>query len=118
MEAGVDLAEISDGVFHMDVQTKCEYVDKLSKDLTVISEVGSKIKEDELTNDEWIASMKAELDAGSWKVIAEARESGNMGIYNSDGSANTELIEMIENVIGAENVIWEAPAKKSASVVY
>ncbi|TKG88913.1 phosphosulfolactate synthase [Puteibacter caeruleilacunae] len=111
MDAGVDLAEISDGVFHMDVETKCEYIEELSKDLTVISEVGSKIKEEELTNDEWIASMKAELEAGSWKVIAEARESGNMGIYNSDGSANTELIEMIENVIGAESVIWEAPAK-------
>ena len=55
--------------------------------------------------------MKAELEAGSWKVIAEARESGTIGIYNPDGSANTKLIDDIINKVNHEDVLWEAPNK-------
>ena len=39
--------------------------------------------------------MKSELDAGSVKVIAEARESGTTGIYNEDGSINNNIINAI-----------------------
>jgi phosphosulfolactate synthase len=59
----------------------------------------------------WISMMQSELKAGAWKVIAEARESGNIGIYNADGSANTTLIDDIVDEVGAENVLWEAPNK-------
>lgn len=63
------------------------------------------------TPDEWVAMMKAELEAGSVKVIAEARESGTIGIYNDDGSVNTHLINTISENVGFDNVIWEAPLK-------
>lgn len=55
--------------------------------------------------------MKAELKAGAWKVIAEARESGTIGIYNSDGSANTFLIDDIIEHVSVDKVLWEAPNK-------
>jgi len=55
--------------------------------------------------------MKSELDAGSWKVIAEARESGTIGIYNADGTANKDLIDAIMKHISVDDVIWEAPNK-------
>ncbi|MFC2080224.1 phosphosulfolactate synthase, partial [Bacteroidota bacterium] len=45
------------------------------------------------------------------KVIAEARESGTIGIYNSDGSANRELIDAIMKEISVDDVLWEAPMK-------
>ena len=45
--------------------------------------------------DEWVAMMKSELNAGSVKVIAEARESGTTGIYNEDGSINNKIISAI-----------------------
>jgi phosphosulfolactate synthase len=61
--------------------------------------------------DEWVEMMKSEMDAGSKKVIAEARESGTIGIYNDDGSVNTPLIKEISNHVKLENVIWEAPLK-------
>ena len=32
--------------------------------------------------------MAKELEAGSWKVIAEARESGNVGLYIVGGEVN------------------------------
>jgi len=55
--------------------------------------------------------MKSELDAGSVKVIAEARESGTTGIFNEDGSINNKIIDAISHHVKLENVIWEAPLK-------
>ena len=55
--------------------------------------------------------MKSELEAGSVKVIAEARESGTTGIYKEDGSINSKIINAISDHVKLENVIWEAPLK-------
>ena len=55
--------------------------------------------------------LKTELEAGAWKLIAQARESGNIGIFNSDGSANADLICDIVHVIDKDKVLWEAPNK-------
>lgn len=108
---GFDLAEISDGTLEMSQDDKCNYIAKLSKQVTVISEVGSKMAGVIIPNDEWVKMMKNELAAGSIKVIAEAREGGNIGIYNQDHSANTELIDSIVKHINLEDVLWEAPLK-------
>jgi phosphosulfolactate synthase len=55
--------------------------------------------------------MEKELEAGSRVLIAEARESGNVGIYNSNGSANTSLIEQLTTKIPQDKILWEAPQK-------
>lgn len=107
----IGLVEVSDGSYDIDHKRKLEYIRKLAKRGTVISEVGSKKKEIVYTPDEWVAMMKAELDAGSVKVIAEARESGTTGIYNEDGSINNKIIDAISEHVKLENVIWEAPMK-------
>ncbi|MCU0460664.1 MAG: phosphosulfolactate synthase [Bacteroidales bacterium] len=107
----IDLVEVSDGSYDIDAEKKLEYIRKLSKHRTVISEVGSKKKEVVYTPEQWVAMMKAELDAGSVKVIAEARESGTTGIYNEDGSINNSIISAISQHVKLENVIWEAPMK-------
>lgn len=107
----VKYVEVSDGTMEMDHKDKLKYIEILSKDYTVLSEVGSKIAGKVITNDEWISMMKTELKAGAWKVIAEARESGNIGIYNKDGSTNTELIDSIEHHVDQSKIIWEAPIK-------
>jgi phosphosulfolactate synthase len=91
-EAGLEYLEISDGSIRLDHNEKLEYIFLLSKDFTVISEVGYKVKGIELSSEEWVNNMQAELDSGAWKVIAEARESGTIGIYNADGSVNKSLI--------------------------
>lgn len=110
-ELELDLVEVSDGSMEMDNHAKCDYISKLAKRYTVISEVGSKRADVHIPDEEWINMMKQELNAGSWKVIAEARESGNIGIYNQDHSANTKLIDDIVKHVKVENVIWEAPLK-------
>jgi len=110
-EAELEMVEVSDGSVLLEHDEKLDYIRKLSSDFTVLSEVGSKVKDVEIPPDQWVSFMKAELEAGAWKVIAEARESGTIGIYNSDGSANTFLIDDIIEHISVDKVLWEAPNK-------
>jgi len=107
----VETAEISDGVLPMDHDLKCRYIQTLSKDFTILSEVGTKLKGKEISNEKWVSWMQTELQAGAWKVIAEARESGNIGIYNEDGSANSTLVLDIRKQVNADDILWEAPLK-------
>jgi len=110
-EHEIELVEISDGSYDFEHSRKLDYISKMAKKVTVISEVGSKKKDVIYTPDEWVAMMKSELDAGSVKVIAEARESGTTGIYNDDGSINHAIISAISEHVKLENVLWEAPQK-------
>jgi phosphosulfolactate synthase len=111
-EYGIRMVEISDGSYEFEHSEKLEYIRELSKEFTVISEVGSKKKNIIYTPEQWVEMMESELAAGSVKVIAEARESGTIGIYNDDGSVNIELIKTISRKIGFHNVLWEAPLKQ------
>ena len=108
----IDLAEVSDGSMSMPHEHKLEYISKLSEDVTVLSEVGSKQRGVFIPADQWVVMMKSELEAGSLKVIAEARESGTIGIYNSDGTANESLISTISKHISPSDILWEAPDGK------
>jgi phosphosulfolactate synthase len=104
-------AEVSDGSIEIAHVEKCEYISKLAKQVTVISEVGSKDIQKIFAPYKWINLMRAEIEAGAWKVIAEARESGNVGIYRDSGEVRQGLIDEILTQIPAETIIWEAPQK-------
>ncbi|MBC7757357.1 MAG: phosphosulfolactate synthase [Phormidesmis sp. FL-bin-119] len=108
---GMELAEVSDGSIEIAHEEKCDYIRKLSEQVTVISEVGSKDAAKILAPYKWINLMKAELEAGAWKVIAEAREAGNVGIFRDSGEVRQGLIDEILTQIPAESIIWEAPQK-------
>jgi len=107
----MDYAEVSDGSITIDHEEKCNYIKTLSSQVTVISEVGSKDVEKIFAPYKWIKLMNAELEAGSWKVIAEARESGNVGIYRDSGEVRQGLVDEILTQIPEEKIIWEAPQK-------
>ncbi len=107
----LECAEVSDGSIVMSHDKKCEYINKLAKDRTVLSEVGSKEAGIIIHPAMWTSMMNAELQAGSWKVIAEARESGNVGIYRSNGNAHTLLINKILSKVNKDDILWEAPQK-------
>jgi phosphosulfolactate synthase len=110
-DLGCDSAEVSDGSVELNHDKKCEYISILAKNFTVLSEVGSKEEGVIIHPARWIKMMQAELDAGAFKVIAEARESGTVGIFHKNGSAHTLLINRIVNKIKIENIIWETPQK-------
>lgn len=107
----LDLAEISDGSIIIDHDEKCELIQKMSKNITVLSEVGSKDSGIIISPAKWIKMMTKELEAGSWKVIAEGRESGTVGVFRPNGTAHTFLINKIIAKVNPNDIMWEAPIK-------
>jgi len=107
----LEYVEVSDGSIEIDHDIKCEYIRKLSEQVTVFSEVGSKDVEKIIPPYEWIRLMQEELDAGAWKVIGEAREGGNVGLFRSTGEVRSGLVQEILTKIPFEKILWEAPQK-------
>lgn len=103
--------EVSDGSIEINEEEKCRYIEILAKDFRVFSEVGSKDADKIMPPYKWIELMDNELKAGAWKVIAEARESGTVGIFRNTGEVRSGLIEEILTKIPQESILWEAPNK-------
>jgi phosphosulfolactate synthase len=108
----LSFAEVSDGSISLNHDKKCEYIQTLAKDVTVLSEVGSKDAAKIIPPYKWIEQMQSELDAGSWKVIGEAREGGNVGLFRDSGEVRQGLVEEILTKIPEDRIIWEAPQKE------
>ena len=108
---GINMVEVSDGSIEISHKEKCQYIETLRKNFTVLSEVGSKDANKLIPPYKWIELMQKEIEAGSWKVIAEAREGGNVGIYRGSGEVRSDLIEEILTKIDNDKIIWESPQK-------
>lgn len=111
LQLGLETVEVSDGSIDLDHDRKLEFIADLAKDFRVLSEVGSKEEGILIAPGKWVKMMDTELSAGSWKVIAEARESGNVGIYRPNGTAHVVLVNKILAKVKAEDILWEAPQK-------
>jgi len=77
----------------------------------VLSECGSKNPNAEVVAADWVAEMAGDLDAGATLLIAEARESGTVGLYDSAGRPRAELVEALVHELPVEKIIFEAPRK-------
>jgi phosphosulfolactate synthase len=110
-ELGLTHVEISDGAVEIPREEKLDLIADLAHDFTVLSEVGSKDSDVEFSNDEWTVWIREELDAGAWKVITEARETGSSGIFTKGGEMRTDLIADIGDAVELDDVIFEAPTK-------
>ncbi len=107
----MEWAEISDGSISLEHTKKCELIRDLKQHVKVVSEVGSKDAANIMAPYQWIELMTAELEAGSQYVIAEARESGNIGIYRDSGEVRQGLVQELLTKIPSEKILWEAPQK-------
>ena len=96
-EHGLEFVEVSDGSINITHAEKCGYIEKMSKYVRVLSEVGSKDATHIIPPYKWIALMKAELEAGSELVIADAREAGNVGIYRGSGEVREGLVQVLKS---------------------
>jgi phosphosulfolactate synthase len=111
-ELGLTYFEISDGTIALEHERKLEMIERLAKDFTVLSEVGSKDDTGAITPPYlWVEQMRQELDAGAWKVIAEGRESGTAGIFRPDGEVREGLIQEIVHDIPRDSILFDAPRK-------
>ena len=109
---GLTHVEISDGSIALDLETKLGLIRRFDGEgFTVLSEVGSKDNEQIMAPYRWVEQIQAELEAGSWKVIAEARESGTAGIFRPDGEVRMGLIDEIAHAVDVDRVMFEAPQK-------
>jgi phosphosulfolactate synthase len=108
---GLEYVEVSDGTITMAHDEKLELIERLARDFTVMSEVGSKDDTKIMAPYRWVELIQRELDAGAWKVIAEARESGTSGIYRHDGEVRMGLIDEIVHAVPHDKLLFEAPQK-------
>jgi phosphosulfolactate synthase len=110
-ELGLRHVEISDGTITVEPAVKRELIERLSREFTVLAEVGSKDAAFIMAPYVWVEQIERDLQAGAWKVIAEARESGTAGIYRATGEVRTGLIDEIAHAIDPELIIFEAPQR-------
>ncbi|MEO6859438.1 MAG: phosphosulfolactate synthase [Solirubrobacteraceae bacterium] len=103
--------EVSDGTITLEHERKLELIQRLSGEFTVLSEVGSKDDTRIMAPFRWVEQIQTELEAGAWKVIAEARESGSVGIFRHDGEVRMGLIDEIVHAVPADKILFEAPRK-------
>jgi phosphosulfolactate synthase len=108
---GLEHVEISDGTITMAHDEKLDLIERLARDFTVMSEVGSKDDTKIMAPYRWVELIQSELEAGAWKVVAEARESGTSGIYRHDGEVRMGLIDEIVHAVPPEKLLFEAPQK-------
>ena len=111
MELGLRHVEISDGTVALPHERKLEYIADMAQDFTVLSEVGSKDNDVVIAPYRWVEMIEAELRAGAWKVITEARESGTAGVFRGDGEVRMGLIDEIVHAVDVHRLLFEAPQK-------
>ena len=114
-DLGFEAIEVSDGSTTIHHDKKLECIELAKKDgFEVLSEVGKKDPglDKELSLDERIEYMQAELDSGSSLIFVEAREGGkNIGIYDKSGNAKEDEIDYILDNFNGDKILWEAPNK-------
>jgi phosphosulfolactate synthase len=110
-ELGLRHVEISDGTIALDSDYKRGLIERLSGEFVVLAEVGNKDADFIMAPYVWVEQIQRDLDAGAWKVITEARESGTAGIYRADGEPRTGLIDEIAHAVDHERLIFEAPLR-------
>jgi len=111
-ELGLRHVEVSDGTIAIDPQVKHDLIRRLAEEFTVLAEVGSKDVDFIMAPYVWVEQIQRDLDAGAWKVIAEARESGTAGIYRANGEVRTGLIDEIAHAVDPDRLIFEAPRRE------
>ncbi|MBV9466859.1 MAG: phosphosulfolactate synthase, partial [Solirubrobacterales bacterium] len=110
-ELGLGHIEVSDGTITIEHDRKLELIERLAEDFVVLSEVGSKDDTRIMAPFRWVEQIERELAAGAWKVIAEARESGTVGIFRHDGEVRMGLIDEIAHAVEPDRILFEAPRK-------
>jgi phosphosulfolactate synthase len=110
-ELGFDTIEISDGTVDLGAGRRRKLIRTLAQDFRVVTEVGCKDSAIHASPADWVAEMLDDLDAGATYVIAEGRESGTVGVYDSTGKPRQDLIEVLLAEVPAGRIIFETPTK-------
>ncbi|HHY94531.1 MAG TPA: phosphosulfolactate synthase [Firmicutes bacterium] len=110
---GFSCLEVSDGTIPMEYSLRAWCIRK-ARDMgfRVISEVGKKDPAQRMSPESMREMALRDLEAGAWKVIVEARESGKgVGIYDASGAVKMPELEQLVEGMDEDALIWEAPLK-------
>ncbi len=109
---GFTAVEVSNGATAMPLDEKHALIGRArDSGLEVIAEVGSKNPAEHARPEQWVDEIRSDVEAGAAWIVAEGRESGTVGLYESDGHVRTELVRAIEDAVGSTPVIYEAPQR-------
>ncbi|AZR74394.1 phosphosulfolactate synthase [Anoxybacter fermentans] len=113
-ELGFSCIEVSDGTIEMDYEMRKRAIQKaVDLGFKVLTEIGKKDKNEVFQVDEMVKLLNKDLENGAYRVIVEGRESGTVGIYDSKGDADQNILEkLLYGAPSSEVIIWEAPLKK------
>lgn len=115
IKLGFDTVEISDGTITLNQSNRLYCIKRAaSLGLTVLTEIGKKDPTENPSVEQLIDLCRDDLEAGAWKVIMEARESGKgIGIYDNNGVVLAEKLSQLSENLSSEltQIIWEAPLK-------
>ena len=93
-------------------ERKLELIARLAREFTVFSEVGSKDDERIMAPYRWVEQIGRSSPPAPGRSIAEARESGTVGLYRHDGEVRMGLIDEIAHGIDPDRLVFEAPRKE------
>ncbi len=105
-DLGLNHIEISDTSIEIPKSEKLKLIKELSKDFTVISEIGAKENDVIFSIRDWRRKINDELAAGAWKITIEGGEYGNSGIYNKNSEPKHTLIQSLLS-LDQSPIIWE-----------
>jgi phosphosulfolactate synthase len=108
---GITHVEVSNGLRALAAERKHALVRELAADFIVLAETGAKEGNYPPTPAAWADEMARDLDAGAAWVVAEGRESGTVGLYDSDHVVREDLVKVILDSVPQHRVIFEAPTK-------
>ncbi|MBA2389111.1 MAG: phosphosulfolactate synthase [Geodermatophilaceae bacterium] len=111
LSIGISHVEVSNGLQALSDDRKLGLIKELCADFVVLAETGSKDGNYPTTPHEWVEEMTRDLDAGAEFVVAEGRESGNVGLYHADQAVHEEIVSEILMQIPQDRIIFEAPVK-------
>jgi phosphosulfolactate synthase len=114
-ELGFSTIEVSDATLPIDKEKKIATIN-MAKEMgfKVITEVGIKDPEAQISVERMAVQMKNELQLGIDFTIMDATEYGvSIGIYDSTGKVKIDLLDKILEIMGSDinRVMWEAPTK-------
>ena len=111
---GLTAIEISDGSTIISPEERRNIISETKdRGFIVISEVGKKNPQDDckLDTDDRVKLINSDINAGSDKILIEAREGGKgIGIYDECGNIKENELEILAKT-NMEKIIWEAPLK-------
>ena len=111
---GLTAIEISDGSTIISPEERRNIISETKdRGFIVISEVGKKNPQDDckLDTDDRVKLINSDINAGSDRILIEAREGGKgIGIYDECGNIKENELEILAKT-NMEKIIWEAPLK-------